>query len=545
MKHFIVFMLFCGMLFSSEIVYSQDYFAVHFKFKPQDTYRLDQPFNFLTLKSLERKARFNIEVDSMDLPVSRKYIAEIQPLIISNLYNSNWLNAAVVLADPEQIPLISALPYVDKVVYIKPGSHVSGRMVSKTDKFQDIDYQPLPVDRTVSYEPQNAMLGIDKMLGQYRGRDITIAVFDAGFLGVNTMRAFNRTYDLNNVVATRNFVKLDAESVYTGHQHGTNVLSLMAAYNLPQIISGAFEAKYILCLTEDVRTEFKIEEYNWVKAAEYSDSLGVDIINSSLGYLDFDDPQMDYSFEDLDGETAIVTQGANIAANKGILVVNSAGNYGRRGASSIVAPADAKGILSIGGVNYDRERASFSSQGPTADGRIKPELAALGESVFLLGPDGQGYLSQGTSFAAPQIAALAAGLWQSKPQWSKDELIRYLQASASQADAPDNFLGYGIPNFMKAYYGEILSVPASREAIEWNLYPNPIIGEELFIRFGNEAEAKFALLDISGREIARFDISRASVGDPFRVHLPELHAGVYVVEIRSAEGVKRVRVIKR
>lgn len=545
MKHFIAFVLLCGMNCLSGIAYSQDYFAVHFKNKPQESYSLNQPSAFLSNKSLERKARFNIAVDSLDLPVSERYMAEIQPLIIRNLYNSNWLNAAIVFADPANIPLISALPYVEKVVYVKPGFHVSGRMVSKTDKFQDIDYQPLPADRTVSYEPQNAMLGIDKMLGQFRGRDITIAVFDAGFLGVNTMRAFYRTYDLNNVVGTRNFVKLDAESVYTGHQHGTNVLSLMAAYNLPQIVSGAFEAKYILCLTEDVRTEFKIEEYNWVKAAEYSDSLGVDIINSSLGYLDFDDPQMDYSFEDLDGETAIVTQGANIAANKGILVVNSAGNYGRRGASSIVAPADAKGILSIGGVNYDKERASFSSQGPTADGRIKPDLAALGESVFLLGPDGQGYLSQGTSFAAPQVAALAAGLWQGKPEWSKDELIQYLLASASQADAPDNLLGYGIPNFMRAYYGEILSVPGTREAVEWNLYPNPIIGEELFIRYGNETEAKFTLLDISGREIMQFDITRASVGDPFRIQLPQLRAGVYVVEIRSAEGMKRVRVIRR
>jgi len=530
----------------SDVVCGQDFYAVHFKYKPQDNYGLDEPSSFLSIRALERKTRFNIEVDSMDLPVSQRYISDIQPFILDNLYNTNWLNAAIVLADPEQISLISGLPFVEKVVYVKPGSHVSGRVESKKDKFKEYEANVSPAGQRVAFEAQNALLKVDAMHeAGYMGRNVTIAVFDAGFPGVDTLSAFRHIYAAGRMVGTRNFVNGDSDDVYTSHQHGTNVLSLIGAYSPAQMIAGAPEANYILCLTEDVRTEFIIEEYNWVRAAEYADSLGVDIINSSLGYLDFDDPRMDYTADDLDGETAIITQGANIASDKGILVVNSAGNYGRRGLSSLVAPADARGMLSVGGVNIEEERAAFSSQGPTADGRIKPELAALGQSVFLLGPNGQAYRSQGTSFAAPQIAALVQGYGKPKPDWSKDELIERLLASATQAEAPDNLLGHGIPSFVKAYYGEILSAPTLSEPIEWSLYPNPMTADELFIRFGNEEVALFTLFDISGRELVRMDISRASVRDPFAIQLPNIRAGVYVVEIRSANEIKRVRVIKR
>ena len=499
MRHLVYLVLFCGILGISGNAFGQDYYAIYFKYKPQGIYSLDEPSAFLSLKALERKTRFSIELDSLDLPVSQRYISEIQPFILNNLYNTNWLNAAIVLADPEQIPLISGLSFVEKVVYVKPGSHVSGRVESKKDKFRDLVATVSPPGQRVAFEAQNEMLEVDKMHeAGYKGRNITIAVFDAGFLGVDTLSAFKHIFTTGRMVGTRNLVSPDSDNVFTSHQHGTNVFSLIGAYSPSQMVAGAPEANFILCLTEDVRTEFIIEEYNWVKAAEYADSLGVDIINSSLGYLDFDDPRMDYTADDLDGETAVITQGANIASDKGILVVNSAGNYGRRGLSSIVAPADARGMLSVGGVNIEEERAAFSSQGPTADGRIKPELAALGQSVYLLGPNGQSYRSQGTSFAAPQIAALAAGLWEAKPEWSKDELIERLLASASQSEAPDNLLGHGIPSFMKAYYGEILSVPTLREPVEWSLYPNPMTGNELFIRFGNEEEAKFTLFDISG-----------------------------------------------
>jgi len=545
MKHFITLVFFCGWLSLAGKAYSQDYFAVHFKFKPQTSYSLNQPASFLTSKALERKGRFNIALDSMDLPVSERYLEVLQPYILRNLYNSNWLNSAIVQADPQQVILISGFPFVEKVVYIKPGVHVSGRMIGKENKFKDTDYEILPPGQRVAYEAQNAMLGIDKMMeAGYRGKDVTIAVFDAGFPGVDTLTAFRHILSENRMIGTRNFINL-TDNVYMDNQHGTNVLSLIGADNPPRMASGAPDSNYILCITEDVRTEFKIEEYNWVRAAEYADSLGVDIINSSLGYLDFDDPGMDYTAADLDGLTAIITQGANIAADKGIIVVNSAGNYGRRGTSSLVAPADARGILSVGGVNLDLARAAFSSQGPTADGRIKPELAALGQSVQLLGPNGQAYLSQGTSFAAPQIAALAAGLWDAKPEWSKDELIEILKASATQANAPDNLLGHGIPDFVKAYYGEILSSPNILEPVEWSMYPNPMTGDDLFIKFGNKYEADFILFDISGKEMVRFNINRASGSEPFRIHLPQLRAGIYIVHIRTAEGIKRARVIKK
>ncbi|KEO72349.1 S8 family peptidase [Anditalea andensis] len=545
MKHFTSILLICSLVCLQSTAYSQDYFAIHFKYKPQGNYRLDQPSKFLTHESLARKVRFNVKLDSLDLPVSERYLSALQPLIKRNIYNSNWLNAAIVIADPEEIALIRTFPYVEKVVFIKPGSQSRERLVRKSDKLSNINYLPIPTDRIISNEVQNAMLGIDKMIeAGYRGKEITIAVFDAGFIGADTIKAFYRAFDLNKVVG-RNMVELDSKNVYTGHHHGTNVLSLMAAYNLPQIISGAVEAKYILCITEDINSEYKIEEYNWVKAAEYADSLGVDIINSSLGYMDFDDPRMDYTAGDLDGKTAIITQGAGIAADKGILVVNSAGNYGRRGSSSITAPADAKGILSVGAVNVEIEMSIFSSQGPTADARIKPDLAALGESVFLLGPDGKGYFSQGTSFAAPQIAALAAGLWQAKPDWSKDKLIDNLLRSSSQAEAPDNLIGHGVPNFVMAYDEPSLEIPDTENFYQVKAYPNPMMGDVLNIHFGTEKELQVFFFDISGRLISSKMLMRTTEGEPFLMHIPALLAGVYVLEVRTAKEVKRVRVIKK
>ncbi|MCH7412229.1 S8 family serine peptidase [Belliella sp. R4-6] len=527
----------------------QGKYAVHYKYKPQDQFSLEDGTGFLTTKSLERRVKQSIPLDSLDLPISKKYEAQILENSMELIYNTKWMNASLVIASQDQVDVISGFDFVEKVEFVSPISNNGGR-IHRRDKRANIQNLELKnVSRKSSnevYDFQNSLLGIQQMHEEgFTGKGVTIAVFDGGFLGVDKIDGFKHLFENNQIVATRDFINLRNADVYTRHQHGTNVLSLIGA-NMPQLlVSGAPDASYILCITEDVFSEYRIEEYNWLKAAEFADSLGVDIINSSLGYLDFDDPRMDYFAEDLDGATAVISQAAFIAGQKGILVVNSVGNYGSRGGQSITAPADAKGILSIGAVDIEFKRANFSSQGPNALGDLKPELVTFGRGAFLIRSNGTVSPGNGTSFSAPQITALAAGLWQAKPDWTKNQLIDALIKSGSQAENPDNELGYGIPDFARAYYGEILSVEEKGEVEDWKIYPNPNEGQELFINFGLSNQIAIRLFDVNGSVILDSEISRDSNNNPFTVSLPTLVKGVYLLELQSGRDVKRTKLIKR
>lgn len=546
MKTLFTFFLFLGWIHNSPPALGQNRYAVHFKFKPQEQFSFDHPTGFLSEKAIVRKARHNIELDSLDLPISSKYLMGIVPFIERNIYNSHWLNAAIVVMDAAHAPLISNLPYVEKVVLAAPGVgtefDIQNRLAAKNNKWEN--YQ-LSQSDSAHLNFQNVLIGIDKMRNDgYTGEGILIAVFDTGFPNVDLIPAFRQLFENNTLIATRNFVNIHSESVFTSHSHGTNVLSLIAANDPEALIAGAPNASFILCLTEDVLTEYRIEEYNWVKAAEFADSLGVDIINSSLGYMTFDDPDMNYTHADFDGKTAVISRGASIAADKGILVVNSIGNSGRAGEGSLSAPSDAINILSIGALDAEQNRAGFSSQGPTADGRIKPELSTYGESVYLLNANGAVVRGSGTSFAAPQITALAAGLWGAKPDWSRDKLISRLIQSATQTDKPDNLTGYGIPKYSLAY-GEIISGVPQNGNMVWSIYPNPLIDNKLFVKFGNEYEAEFTLYNLSGKVLFKRKIERISPTIPFELDLSGLGSGIYVIEMRNSESVQRGRLIKR
>lgn len=529
------------------MVFSQHKYAVHFKHKPQETFSLEEPEAFLSPKAIERRTKYGIELDSLDLPVSPIYIEGIRPFVHEMLYHISWLNASLVTLNDEQLADVANLEFVDKVVLVAPNQGNGGKAIQKIKKGLQfkINLKSNRINEQV-YGFQNGVLGIDEMhnLG-FKGNGILIAVFDAGFPSVDTIDGLKHLVDNKQIIASKDFVDLSNDNIYTKHQHGTNVLSLIGANQEGSLMSGAPEASYILCITEDNDSEYRIEEYNWVKAAAYADSLGVDIINSSLGYLDFDDSSMDYIQDDLDGKTAVISQGAAIAASRGILVVNSAGNYGRRGASSITAPADASGILSIGATNSSGEMAAFSSQGPTADGRIKPELSTLGEGVFLYRSSGAVNRANGTSFSAPQIAALAAGLWQAKPEWNKDQLIEALIQSATQADSPDNRLGYGIPHFHYAYYGRVLDIENPKEEEVWKVYPNPISGNNLNVLIGNEYSGSYVLKNLSGQVVIEGSMQRDRIDGPFEIELPMLSQGVYIIEAQSGKVIKRTKLIKK
>lgn len=546
MVNYSKYFLFLSTILVSGSVLGQNRYAVHYKHKPQELYSFTNPHEFLTEKSLERRQRQLIPLDSLDFPVAKKYTDAIESSVDLILYNSHWLNASIVTANPENIPVLESLPFVEKVVFIAPGNFSKARLGFNPKAGLDVNFNIKSKKSAAPYDFQNQVLGIPQMHeAGFKGKGITIAVFDAGFPGVNQVAALSHLFENNQIVGTRDFVHIGNNDVYSKNQHGTNVLSLIAANDQEFLVSGAPESDFILCITEDVPTEYRIEEYNWVKAAEYADSLGVDIINSSLGYWDFDDPSMDYTINDLDGETAVITIGATVAANKGILVVTSAGNYGSRGESSLTAPADAKGILAIGAVKSDLTRASFSSKGPTADGRIKPDVSAFGEQVWIIRSNGAATRGNGTSFSAPQVTALAAGLWQGRPEWTKDDLVENLIRSAHQVEAPDNLLGYGIPDFHKAYFGEILDIVTVDREGQWKVYPNPIEGTDLFISFGSNLKGEFSLIDMQGKIIKRESLKRTDLQIPFEVNLPEIRNGVYFIQMQSGKEVQRTKLMKR
>ncbi|AWW28668.1 peptidase [Echinicola strongylocentroti] len=534
-------------ILSAAAVKGQDRYAIHYKFKPQATYTLDDPSTFLSEKALDRRERNQVALDSTDLPVAQKYIDAVRDIVINIQYNSKWMNASIVVATDEQIAAIKQLSFVkeDGIELVAKGFYtdnktpgtnilnypVNIRILSKTKDEED-------------YAFQNNLLGMPDMHAEgLTGKGVTIAVFDGGFLNTDKIEGMKHLFDNNQIIATRDFVTPWSENVFRTETHGTAALSLIAANDVNTLVAGAYDANYVLCITEDVASEYRIEEYNWVRAAEYADSLGVDIINSSLGYVSFTDPSMNYEKSDLDGKTAVITQGAFMAGERGILVVNSAGNEGSNTATTISAPADAEGILAVGAVSKDLTKSSFSSVGPTADGRIKPDVVALGRGVRLWQGSNSTSTASGTSFSAPQIAALAAGLWQGRPEWTKDQLIHYILQSSSQHKDPDDQLGYGIPDFELAYYGEILDVVGQPENTTTKIYPNPSDGTELFIQFGNKKECDFTLINKNGQIINQNTLTRTSNEEPYELEINAVHSGLYVVQLQEGVNLERHKVI--
>ncbi len=295
------------------------------------------------------------------------------------------------------------------------------------------------------------MLGLDALFDSgHRGKGIRIAVMDAGFPKVNGMEAFAPIFEEDRYVG--GFDAVDGDHYpFHGASHGRSVLSIMATREEGSLLGSAPNASYILCRTEEVGSEYRIEEQNWIAAAEFADSAGADILTTSLSYTTFDDSTQNYTHSDLDGNSTRITRGADIAASRGMLVVSSAGNYGNSSWGTIGAPADGDSVLAVGAVNEDEEVAGFSSPGPSADGRIKPELSAMGEGTAFLGGDGEVYKGNGTSFSAPLISGGAASLWSAHPELSAMELQRIIIANSRHPEAPNNEVGFGIPNFFGAY----------------------------------------------------------------------------------------------
>ena len=430
-------------------------YFVGFQDKTGTPYQLDTPEAFLSQRALDRRAKIGAEVTDTDLPISPAYEQAVLEAGADIWLRSRWMNGVVVRGTRKIVEDLSTLSFVDTVFYAAPFQYARPARRPAPARFS----QPAPVVQSVPVSPNFYGFGykdLARMNGDslhalgFRGRGVLVAVFDGGFpsvgykdfLGYDQPEAVPGNYDL---------VEQDSTAL-DGSTHGATVLSTMAAHHPFFFIGTAPEARYLLFKTENSRGEHRMEELNYAIALEMADSAGVDLVNSSLGYTTFTDSSMNYTYADLDGKTSPASVAIGRAFDRGMIIVTSAGNNGADDWHHIGIPADAPDAFSIGALGPDDERAYFSSFGPTADGRVKPDVSGPGVMIAAVAANGQGMTAaNGTSLSAPLVTGLIACLMQAVPEATNQQILDAIRSTASQASDPDASLGYGKPDFAAAY----------------------------------------------------------------------------------------------
>lgn len=534
---------------------------VFLKDKPNKTIFLENPLTMLSQRALDRRNRQNIIVDEKDVPIDDNYLNQLKNegnIVV--LGKSKWLNAVHIQGTVAHINnLISNFTFIASIEFANKSLHVSGKKRLKpiTPNHQH-KFLSKKTDFTYgSAENQIKMLKGDFLHEQgLTGNGQIIAVIDAGFPNVNTLPAFKRIRDQNQILGGYNFADRN-NNFYTRDRHGTLVLSTIAGYLEDEFVGTAPDAKFYLFISEIAETETVLEETLWVEAAERADSLGVDVINTSLGYTTFDNPNHSYSYEDMDGKTTFISRGAEIGASRGMLVVNSIGNSGSESWKYMGAPADAKSVISVGAVNSARNIASFSSFGPTSDNRIKPEILAQGlNSVVIDDESGQISTLNGTSFSSPIMAGLIACLngntafalktnsnFKSK---LSDNLNNFLKNAVYQSSDkflnPTNQYGYGIPDFEQALYIYQTSLSLENFSLDnLKIYPNPA---KTFFEFSfsvdNLIDYKLQVYNVLGKK----NLEKYSFTSK-KIDVSNLEAGIYLVKIQKENQQKIIKLIKQ
>lgn len=535
-----------------------DTYWVKFTDKDNSPYSLDSPEQFLSDRAIQRRIAQEIPVIENDIPVNQAYIDAVAETGVTVLNVSKWYNSLTVYTtDQTALDAINALPFVSGI------EKSTGVKQSNLNKFE----KPFFANESIAKVPETSLLksstsGDTYDYGQafnqinmlngialhdmgFDGTGMIIAILDAGFTNTDDLAAFDYLWDNERILGYRDFASPNNPDIFGSHTHGTSVLSTMGA-NLPgEMIGTAPEASYYLLRSEDGDSEYLIEELNWVSAAEYADSVGADVINSSLGYTTFDDPSMNHTYEDMDGNTTIITRGADLASSKGILVVNSAGNSGSGAWQYIGAPADGDSVFSIGAVNSSGSYASFSSTGPTYDGRIKPNVVAQGQgSTIISAWSGEVTSGNGTSFSSPITAGMVACLWQAKPSMKNTEIMAAIEQSASLALNPTSLLGHGIPDYLVAY-GIITDTGSEHLAQQQvSIYPNPF-GDQITIRLNEMAgqDVQVELMDVTGKVVLNTTFPAQSTQVKV-TGLNDMPAGVYFVRIDDGIKTYTQKVIK-
>jgi serine protease AprX len=451
-----IILLFLLFLFTNTFAQSDSVFLV--RFIDKGTVQVTDNPGTLSTKSLERRKKYAIPLNMQDLPVSKKYIDRVLANTEVHLrYSLKWHNGIVVNTTQKAIAEIRELAFVTTTSYVgltsPPDSITSPLHYTPTLKLKDSEMNTVDLsiaDYGVSYG-QNRQIGVTTLhtLG-YNGDGVTVAVFDAGFKNIDKIPAFLKHQANGRLTLGYDAADLDNEFIRSDN-HGTAVSSCAGAYDKGKYIGSAPLAHYILYRSERGATETPLEELNWCKVAELADSAGVDMITSSLGYNQYDDKTLSYTQSQLDGSTSFISFGAKVAVEKGILVLNSAGNSGDNNWRKIGTPADVATVLTVGAVDIKDKYGKFSSQGNAADGTIKPDISALGILAYVGSPSGGYYQGYGTSYATPIAAGGVACLLQAFPELTPVEINNIIRATATKTSSPDSFAGYGVARFDLAY----------------------------------------------------------------------------------------------
>lgn len=508
---------------------------VYFNNKPSAATYLANPLTMLTQGALDRRVAQNISLDVTDVPVEQSYITQIAASTgITVMAKSRWMNALHIRGTQTNIQALTNLSFVNYVTFANHSLNPGGR-ISQNNKISAVNKQ---FETQVIYNYGGSQNQIEMLNGHllhqqnFTGQGKVIAVLDSGFLGVNTALPFQNLITNNQILGGYNFPDQNTNYFFR-HNHGSNVLSTMGGFAEGQLVGTAPNAKYYLFITEDINSENPVEESYWVEGAELADYYGADVINSSLGYFGYDNPNYSHQYDDMIGNKTFASKGANMAFNKGIVVVISAGNSGTTTDPHIGTPADAIGALTIGAVNSIEQYATFSSIGPSYDGRVKPDVCAKGLGTTVCSPTGTIYNSSGTSFSSPVIAGMVATFWSAVPNLTAQQVVQFIKQSSDNYSNPTIQKGYGIPDFQLA-----LTAALNMETIVddnpkyFTVYPNPT-ENIMFLRLEDASEkGVIEIINTLGQKVAEKEFEGSY--NAF-IDLEDLPKGIYYYRYLSTK----------
>ncbi|HQK39326.1 MAG TPA: S8 family serine peptidase [Flavobacterium alvei] len=542
MKKIILFLF----LVSSFVGFSQEDAWVYFNDKPDSATYLSNPLTMLSQRALDRRSNQGIALDSKDVPIYQPYIDQVATSTgISVKAKSKWFNCVHVRGSQADINALKLLSFVLNVDFADKTLNSSPNKTKAKLKYTPVNKT---METAVTYNYGNSLNQVQMLNGHllhqanYTGSGKIIAVLDSGFPGVNTATPFQRLRDNTQILGGYNYVTKSSD-FYSGGTHGTAVLSLMGGFVDGQLVGTAPDAKYYLYITEDDASENPVEESNWVEAAEEADRVGVDIITTSLGYFEFDDASYGHTYADMTGNAAFASKGANVAFSKGIVVLASAGNEGANPEPHIGVPAEALNVIAVGAVKDDRTYASFSSIGPSYDGRVKPDVMAQGQNPYAYSGGTINNGGSGTSYSCPILAGMVACLWQALPgknaQQIKQLVVQSSDNFAEPAVKSRTQYGYGIPNFSLALSNG-LSV-AAFSTNDFKVYPNPT-DDSISVTLPNGSEVRtIAIYTILGQKVLEKNISTQSP----TISLKSLNSGIYFYKIESNGISESGKIIKQ